>query len=33
MDKEYDSGRTHSLIRKGIKADSIIPLRQRKREN
>ena len=32
MDKGYDSEKIHSLIREEIKADSIIPLRQRKRK-
>ena len=31
MDKGYDSEKIHALIRKEIKADSIIPLRVRKR--
>jgi hypothetical protein len=31
MDKEYDSEKIHSLIREGIRADSIIPVRRRKR--
>jgi len=31
MDKGYDSEKIHSLIREEIKADSIIPLRVRKR--
>ena len=32
MDKGYDSEKIHSLIREEIKADSIIPLRVRKRK-
>jgi len=32
MDKGYDSEKIHTLIREEIKADSIIPLRQRKRK-
>jgi hypothetical protein len=32
MDKGYDSEKIHVLIREEIKADSIIPLRQRKRK-
>lgn len=32
MDKGYDSEKIHALIREEIKADSIIPLRQRKRK-
>ena len=32
MDKRYDSEKIHTLIREEIKADSIIPLRQRKRK-
>jgi hypothetical protein len=32
MDKGYDSEEIHSLIRENIKADSIIPLRVRKRK-
>lgn len=32
LDKEYDSEKIHVLIREEIKADSIIPLRQRKRK-
>jgi hypothetical protein len=28
MDKVYDSGKIHSLIREGIRADSIMPLRE-----
>ena len=32
MDKGYDSEKIHALIRKKIKADSIIPLRERKRK-
>jgi hypothetical protein len=32
MDKEYDSEKIHALIREKIKADSIIPLRKRKRK-
>jgi hypothetical protein len=31
MDKGYDSEEIHALIREEIKADSIIPLRVRKR--
>ena len=32
MDKGYDSEKIHALIREEIKADSIIPLRVRKRK-
>ncbi|AKB69777.1 Mobile element protein [Methanosarcina mazei LYC] len=32
MDKRYDSEKIHELIREEIKADSIIPLRVRKRK-
>jgi hypothetical protein len=32
MDKGYDSEKLHALIRKEIKAESIIPLRGRKRK-
>jgi len=32
MDKGYDSEKIHELIREEIKADSIIPLRVRKRK-
>ena len=32
MDKGYDSEKIHALIREIIKADSIIPLRQRKKK-
>ena len=32
MDKGYDSEKIHALIREEIKADSIIPLRKRKRK-
>ena len=32
MDKGYDSEKIHILIREEIKADSIIPLRKRKRK-
>lgn len=32
MDKGYDSEEIHTLIREEIKADSIIPLRERKRK-
>ncbi len=32
MDKRYDSEEIHALIREEIKADSIIPLRVRKRK-
>ena len=32
MDKEYDSEKIHVLIREEIKADSIIPLRKRKKK-
>ena len=32
MDKGYDSEEIHVLIREEIKADSIIPLRVRKRK-
>ena len=32
MDKGYDSERIHALIRDEIKADAIIPLRERKRK-
>ena len=32
MDKGYDSGKIHSLIRENIKAESIIPVRERKRK-
>lgn len=32
MDKGYDSGKIHSIIREEIRADSIIPLRKRKRK-
>ena len=32
FDKEYDSENIHALIREEMKADSIIPLRQRKRK-
>jgi hypothetical protein len=32
MDKGYDSEKIHFLIRENIKADSIIPLRVRKRK-
>ncbi len=32
MDKGYDSENIHALIREEMKADSIIPLRQRKRK-
>ena len=32
MDKGYDSEKIHSLIRENIKADSIMPLRVRKRK-
>ena len=31
MDKGYDSEEIHTLIRNEIKADSIVPLRERKR--
>jgi hypothetical protein len=31
MDKGYDSEEIHSFIREEIKADSIIPVRKRKR--
>jgi len=30
MDKVYDSGQIHSLIKEAFRADSIIPLRERK---
>jgi len=33
MDKGYDSEKIHALIREEIKADSIIPLRVKKKEN
>jgi hypothetical protein len=33
MDKGYDSEKIHSIIREEIKADSIIPVRERKEEN
>src|SRR5271169_7178166 len=32
MDKGYDSEKIHSIIREEIKADSIIPVRERKRK-
>ncbi len=32
MDKRYDSEKIHSIIREEIKADSIIPVRERKRK-
>jgi len=32
MDKGYDSEKIHVFIREEIKADSIIPLRERKRK-
>ena len=32
MDKRYDSEKIHALIREEIKADSVIPLRKRKRK-
>jgi hypothetical protein len=32
MGKEYDSEEIHTLIREEIKADSIVPLRERKRK-
>jgi hypothetical protein len=32
MDKGYDSEKIHALIREEIKAESIIPLRVRKRK-
>jgi hypothetical protein len=32
MDKGYDSEKIHALVREKIKADSIIPLRERKRK-
>src|SRR5690606_24307250 len=32
MDKGYDSEEIHTLIREEIKADSIVPLRERKRK-
>jgi len=32
MDKGYDSGKIHVLIREKLKAESIIPLRERKRK-
>ena len=32
MDKRYDSEKIHSIIREEIRADSIIPVRQRKRK-
>jgi hypothetical protein len=32
MDKGYDSEEIHTLIRNEIKADSIVPLRERKRK-
>lgn len=32
MDKGYDSEKIHSLVREEIKADSIIPVRKRKRK-
>ncbi len=33
MDKRYDSEKIHSIIREEIKADSIIPVREKKKEN
>ena len=32
MDKGYDSGKIHSIIREEIKKDSIIPVGERKRK-
>jgi len=32
MNKGYNSDKTHSIIREEIKADSIIPVRKRKRK-
>jgi hypothetical protein len=32
IDKGYDSEKIHSIIREEIKADSIIPLREKKRK-
>ena len=32
MNKGYNSDKTHSIIREEIKADSIIPVRERKRK-
>jgi hypothetical protein len=32
MDKGYDSEEIHALVREEIKADSIVPLRERKRK-